>query len=338
MTASSETAKPESAAPGQINYSALQQAVQGPQRWRHIGVTGLLIIPLSILVGGSLNAAAGDTFTSVMTSAGLYIGGITAAIGYGVYFWKKSAAEQAAFEKFLADNGWGGPGFESFDDVATSLLGVGRDEHLKHAFSGRYHGLTFRGLVYEYTTGSGKSQQTHSIANLHFILSQQFPLLLLDDKKNNTWMFSDLPNRIDGGKQLQVEGDFNSRYKLTVLPGTEQEVLQLLTPDFMAELMNNPEAGDIELEADKLFIICPSGNLNYQTIFKMFTTADIVLKHLNEVADTWQASSSPESMETMAATALTPRSQVFKARHVGIATLAGVALYLIFLLLQLASR
>jgi hypothetical protein len=322
-----------------VNFYAFDSMPRASKAWLLLCVPPIIAF-IALCVAGVIQAGGYQG-----PSSGNGGGGWTAALficgflmfgsGIGMYVWQQSKRQKAAFAAFVMGNGWTLAEAGSLDNVATSLLGAGRDQQASQAFDGEYQGRPFHGLVYQYTTGSGKSQETHTFANLYFELSQAFPLIVLDNKSGQLFgLFSDLPDRIPNGKPLQLEGDFNEHYRVTVLPGTEQEVLQFMTPDFMSELLQAPKQADIEIEGDKLFIIASinDGNLsadfNGPTLKELFAASDIVLKHLGEVAFSWQASSSPDAVASMAATALAPRTKVmFGRRHVGITGIAGILVY-----------
>jgi len=324
--------------PQTINYQAYDNMHHASKAWFLLAVpcVGAFIALLVVAIlqanqpqygSSGVSGLAGPVFLTFFV---LLIGTVL------IYAWRQSKYLDAAFSQFLLDNSFV-PETGGMDMVATSLLGIGDSQKVLLAFTGQYQGRTMHGVIYQYKTGNGKSRETHNYANLYFELSQQFPLIVLDSKGPGlAGLFDQLPERIPNGKTLQLEGTFNDTYRVTVLPGTEQQVLQFLTPDFMSELLQVPEHTDIEIEGNKLFIISEvnDGNLYYgfnePTLQHLFATSNIALKHLNEVAFSWQASSSADTVHQMAATALVPRTKVMLGRrHVGIGGLAGFIVYLL---------
>lgn len=322
-----------------VNYEAFDNMPHTSKRWLPLSAPPILafiaLCVVAVLQAGSYQGPSDSKGGGGWVVWLSILGFVMCVASIGLYAWRQSVRQKAAFAQFVLENGWS-LSDESIDDtVATSLLGIGRDPRASQGFTGQYHGRTLHGVVYQYTTGSGKSQEVHTYANLYFELNQEFPLIVLDNKGNNLLgLFSTLPDRIQGGIPLHLEGNFNDTFRVIVLPGTEQEVLQFLTPDFMSELLMAPKQTDIEIEANKLFVIMSinSGNFNVDftgpTLNQLFMTADIVLKQLGEVAFSWQASSSPDSVAQMAATALAPRSSAMLGkRHVGVGSAVSIVVY-----------
>jgi len=261
-----------------------------------------------------------------------FLVGIPMVIG-GLYLWsKRENQKKQAFASFLLTNGWQYDPLGEGDYVATSLLGVGHDQSIVTGFGGTYRGRSMHAVHYRYVTGNGRSQEEHDFLDVCIDIEQTLPLIVLDSKRNKIMgIFRDLPERIQGGKKLELEGDFNDKFDVTVMPGSEQEVLEFLTPDFMQTLMSGPQQTDIEMEANKTFAIMHVSTFNYVSLTQLFAAADIVLDQLDKIAGTWQASTSSEGLESMAAEALAPRSKlILKPKHVGITSALVLIAWLIY--------
>jgi hypothetical protein len=330
--------------PTDINYEAFDSTPRPSKVWTYLIAAGFGLA-MAGLVYGVIQAGppySPDQPLSGSSGAASFSGLIIAFASIVIYARQKSAYGKSVIRRFLADNGWRETA-PSKDDVATSLIGIGHGQKINQAFAGSYHGLDFTAVVYEYATGSGRSETTHYFTDLHFNLKQQYPLIVLDNRQDEHFSFlSSLPTRIPDSRELQLEGNFNERYKVSVLSGTEQEVLQVLTPDFMAELMDGGGKADIELEANKLFVIrhLVEGQITKPILEELFMAAAVVIKNLGELADTWQASSSPVAVQQIADTALSARQNIrVKPKYIGVAGLIGIGLYLLgFFLAYIARR
>lgn len=301
-----------------INYAALKPRDE-LKPWSYIILAGvvlffLALIVMSILEAGDYQAPHPVPSWEGMLPAGFGIFMALLSAGLIIYAWKEEKNQQKAFKRFLNDNGWKAlsKSARSKENVATSLLGVGYNQRMGDAFAGTYMGTPFVMAVYEYTVGYGKSSETHNFLNLHFKLPKKFPLIVLDDKRNNTFnVFSDLPSRIPNSRTLQFEGNFNERYRVTVLPGAERDVLHVLTPDFMAELLDEKAVMNGELVADNLFVMRGGETYDKKSLHNMFAFAGVMLKNLAELSPTWQSSSSAETIESIASTAIKPPHQAY---------------------------
>lgn len=346
---------------GAVDFSAFTSGRPVSKLPLSIGLFGLATFIVGIIGTAMISASVGDKNLSGVYGACIFAGFVIAAVGFIVYVYRRNKQLKAEFAAFLAANGWsltspssfnnvatslrhfsniatsllnvGQTNDSSFNNVATSLLNVGHDQAVKSEFSGRYHDLPFSGVIYEYTTGSGRYQQKHYFVNLHFTLMQNFPLVVLDDKRNNLFFISNLPERIPGSKSLQLESDFGDRFKITVMPESERDVLQVLTPDFMAELMDSQTNVDIELEANHLFLIQHLNRdpvtFDGKTLQALFATADVMLKNINEAARTWQASSSPETVQAMTERAMNARKRILlQPRRIGGLSIIAIVIYI----------
>ncbi|HXE09887.1 MAG TPA: hypothetical protein VN554_00495 [Verrucomicrobiae bacterium] len=326
----------------QINYSAFDNSRKGRSVWEYAAIAGVGIFVFFIVMMTvvSLSSSAGpDTALPGWLGFGFMATFILLILGLVLYSWQQSKEQQARLAMFILDNGWQSipDASGATADVATSLLGDGAQQRVTSAFQGTYMDKPFVMLMYQFVTGSGRSQETHYFLNLHFKLQQEFPLMVLDDRLNNPLkLFSDLPSRVPNGKTLQPEGNFSSRFRLTVLPGTEQDVLQVLTPDFMEELMQQTAVADSEIEASNLFVMRQATGYDKKSLQNLFAFASVMLKNLAELSPTWQASSSPATVEQMAETAMQPRATLLlkHRRHISYVSLVITLVYLAIFLLS----
>jgi hypothetical protein len=323
-----------SSPPAAVNYKAFSRERHTPWLFLMPGIIGAVAFFALLIMAMTQTARAHQPLNSdtELPHGGLIVLALTVVfISIGLSAWRRSKYLDTAYRQFLADNRWSGITEPSTDDVATSMMGIGHSQKISDSFSGTYHGMPFRAVIYKYTTGSGRSSTDHFFADLHFELKQTFPLIVLDNKASEHFKFVDDLPRISDTHELQLEGNFNSQYKVSVMPGTEQEVLQVLTPDFMAELMNGSLKVDAELEANKLYIV-KHGPTHWQAadLQALFAMADVMTKNLGELAGTWQASSSTSTVAAMTDTALVARQKaILQPQHwVGIGTVIVIIVYL----------
>lgn len=318
-----------------VNYEAFTSPLKVSKKWLYVGVASTGLMFPALICADAVNHSHPDNIAATLLALTTLICFIGFLAGFFIYSTQKNTARGLRFFQLLSDNGWSLTLEPGLEHVATSLLGIGNYPGTGVSFAGKYRGVDMYAVTYKFETGSGKSRQVHSFTNLYFYLGGVFPLMVLDDKKNDElFSVSDLPERIKGGQALKLEGDFNDRFKVTVLPGSEREVLQLLTPDFMQEMYQTPAKANVEIEADKLFIITKSNEFSLQNLQNLFGMADVVLKNISEVSDTWQASSSPQTIETMAVEALTPRAHALtKRKGVSIGAILIVVFYVAVMLL-----
>ncbi|GAA2534999.1 hypothetical protein GCM10009860_14200 [Microbacterium mitrae] len=106
---------------------------------------------------------------------------------------------------------------------------------------------------YQYTTGSGKSQQTHHWGYVAVRLENLLPHIVLDAEGNNGFFGSNLPIRIDRDQHLSLEGDFDRYFRLYCPQGYERDALYLFTPDVMVRFIDNAAELDVEIIDDWVY-------------------------------------------------------------------------------------
>ncbi|MBX3086914.1 MAG: hypothetical protein KF742_00370 [Cryobacterium sp.] len=116
---------------------------------------------------------------------------------------------------------------------------------------------------YRYTTGSGKNKRTHHWTYLALKLDRRLPQMVLDSKLNNT-ILSNLPAIFTRSQVLELEGDFNSKFKLYCPKEYETDALYIFTPDLMSALMDKAAALDVEVVDDWIFFYA-NGQLDLST-------------------------------------------------------------------------
>jgi hypothetical protein len=103
---------------------------------------------------------------------------------------------------------------------------------------------------YQYTTGSGKNQQTHQFNFMQIKLPRAVPHLFINSKKNAV-----NPDTFEYQVQkIKLEGDFTKHFDVLAPPNYHVDTLQILTPDVMAALIDYGQNYDFELIGDSLYI------------------------------------------------------------------------------------
>lgn len=315
------------------SFSAFTTKPKISKIWILAGLLGIVLTVLSLIIDSKYDLHEPQKAyyeTDVLFCLGIliFLAGLT------TYAARQRSASYKLLAQFIADNGWSVDEETNTEHVATTLLGIGEEQGASICFSGNYGGFEMHAVAYVYVTGSGRSRRTHNYTNLCFKLNKEFPLILLDDKKNDFLMMTDLPSGIRGSKPLRLEGHFNKRFNVSVLPETEQQVLQLLTPDFMEELYNSRSTANVEIEGNNLFVITKANDFTQSNLRNLFGIADTVLQNVVQVSDTWQASSSPEAVSEMTQQALAPRRSLGLNTKKGLSvTVVAAIVYLTYVLL-----
>ncbi|WP_345751852.1 hypothetical protein [Microbacterium rhizophilus] len=107
---------------------------------------------------------------------------------------------------------------------------------------------------YQYTTGSGKNQQTHRWGYVAIHTGTPLPHIVLDAVGNNSVFGSNLPARFAKAQRLSLEGDFDRYFTLYCPEGYERDALYLFTPDVMARFVDSAAQLDVEIIDEWLFL------------------------------------------------------------------------------------
>lgn len=133
-------------------------------------------------------------------------------------------------------------------DGALFRLGSGRS--IRDVVGGTYLDRPITLFNYGYETGSGKNRRVYHYTVFELQFDTAMPDILLEKRS----LFSDdsLMSRLP--EHIQLEGDFNKEFNLTIKKGYEVEALEVFTPDVMAELMDRCRGLSLEIVNDHLFI------------------------------------------------------------------------------------
>jgi hypothetical protein len=107
---------------------------------------------------------------------------------------------------------------------------------------------------YQYTTGSDKNKTTHTWGYLAFQLERRLPHMVLDARKNNQLLASNLPASFRRDQRLSLEGDFDRHFTLYCPRAYERDALYVFTPDLMALLIDESSSFDVEIVDDWMFV------------------------------------------------------------------------------------
>jgi len=307
------TAKP-------INLSALSEHRKILRLWLSVVAAGLLIFAGMLLLSYFvLNAPSlvheAARYRRAEQALGITeLGGVALSVlAYFRYLTIKNNYHDLVFDQFVKDNGWTAKERYSMDKVASTLLSVGESYEQGFGFGGVYDGHPFSCLIFEYIATDSK---TRRFICLSFHLSKAYPMILIDNKRNNHRMPGDTDpmERIPKGVELRLEGDFNHFYHVSMLKGEEKEAMIILSPDFMVALEDHAsDKVDVEIGNKRLFLVYDADYYSERNIKSIFGVAEVVLAKIDKVSKTWLASSSNDEKQVVALRAdAARRSMIFR--------------------------
>ncbi|WP_051701454.1 hypothetical protein [Mycetocola saprophilus] len=233
------------------------------------GLGALLLLPLagvlmSSVGGGSAGGSWAAFFVQLVISAGIVWG--VWALFRGMR--NRGDNNPIRMFSFARDNGFGYTPATNNINYPGMIFNTGYDRvafDRVHALPGqRYFDIgNFRfkfGNQYVNPwldrTGSpaGRRELWSTWGYMVFQLDRRLPHIVLDAHANNKLGFSNLPYTPDASQRLSLEGDFNRYFTLYGPVGYERDVMQILTPDVMALLIDNAAPFDVEIIDDLMFI------------------------------------------------------------------------------------
>lgn len=167
-----------------------------------------------------------------------------------VWMASKAGRRVLILQQFCVDNGLKFSENVDLQSQTGSVFNKGYANVGRNSISGKFADASFSLFDYQYTTGSGKNRRTYSLGVTQINLARKFPHILLDNKKDNSVSGFEF----DSSQKLELEGGFNKIFNVYGPKEYEIEVLQILNPHVMSALIDMPEAFDIEIIGDKLYI------------------------------------------------------------------------------------
>lgn len=231
------------------NFSPLERKVPFQEILSHVvgvlkngsGLTVLVLLLIITLIVVSLNERA-------------YFIGIVIFSAFGFVLYGRAARKHILIGDFARQNNL--TYFSGKPDIER--VGVIFNEgHSRSIADGlRSNNGDFAEIAnYTYTTGSGKSSQTHTFGYMCVRLPRRLPHLLLDAKSNNLFgKISNLPSIFGPGQTLALEGDFNNYFTLYAPREYQRDALYVLTPDIMQLFIEESGSYDIEIIDDLMYI------------------------------------------------------------------------------------
>ncbi|WP_437583684.1 hypothetical protein ACSAGD_00195 [Paramicrobacterium sp. CJ85] len=117
--------------------------------------------------------------------------------------------------------------------------------------------ITIGNLAYQQRTSRGGATN-HTWGFITVQLDRRFPHTILDSRTNQGFSGGALPHQYQGGA-VQLEGDFARHFWLFCPAGYDSDIRFLLTPDLMADLIDEGSSFDVEIIDDRLLFYKPGG-------------------------------------------------------------------------------
>ncbi|MDO8336121.1 MAG: hypothetical protein Q7T74_05080 [Candidatus Saccharibacteria bacterium] len=238
-----------------LDYTALSRPVSRAEKLHHkdfraVIVVGILFIisfittVIGIFLHGNFTLVAACAFGSALFLLG----------GIALY---QSIDNTIRLALFVQQNNLIYKEDVPYDNRAGIIFHEGRDKTFITLISATKQIFSEIG-VYEFTTGSGKNETTHTFSFVKIKLPRRLPNMVLDSKANNTFgKISNLPTGLSSNQRLSLEGNFDSYFTLYTPAEYKTDALYIFTPDVMQALVDSAKDYDCEVIDDNFYIYIP---------------------------------------------------------------------------------
>lgn len=236
-----------------------------------VGISLLLLIPLLILLSGDVPP---EVLTTMCVSGVLSSAVAPCIVIYVLYL----LGQEILMARFAEANGikyYKGPLQAPRDGM---IFNEGHAQRFSTLFE-----LTGKSVSeignFEYTTGSGRSQEVHRYEYIRMKLPRNLPNIILDSRSNNGVLgLARLPVYLETAQELELEGDFNKYFKLYAPTGYATDALYIFTPDVMQLMIAATAKYDSEIIDDNLYMFT-KGAFNFHNntkIEELMNIADLI--------------------------------------------------------------
>lgn len=154
-----------------------------------------------------------------------------------------------------------------------------REGRLFNIVAGTILGLPAELFNYEYKSGTGKYSVTHSITGLQITFKGLVPQFSVIEKRET---IDSILRPRPGQYAHDLEGDFFKYYKLYVTDNQEIEILEILTPEIMAFMIDKSKHFSFEFVENQLFIYQNHYIANSKDLTAFVTLARMLLERLQK--------------------------------------------------------
>jgi hypothetical protein len=238
------------------------------------------------------------------------------------------------FNRFIRDNHWLHEESDRNNKIPDILLSAGGSHEQGDSFKGNFAGHTFTCFLCEFVAFDS---QVRSYICMSFKLSRSYPTIIVGNK-NNDHIFrqseGDIAYRIPDGISMQLEGDFNSKFRVMTTKRDQKHTLEVLTPDILEIITDYTLYNiDVEIQGKDFYLMCASDSYSERNMKAIFDMSSRTLGKLDHLSKSWLASEKSEEKIIAQRAYETHEKLIFKVDYVSMAiliimTILGVVLLL----------
>ncbi len=259
-----------------INYSAFNKPVKPVYLWLKLFTLSVIFATMVGFYMGKHGLWDSDSHQADVVGY-IFLAAILSAIVFlCISLYSYNRRHDRRLETFAEDNGWRRSRRDHDSAIPNAFEELFDSVSVGFDIIGPYKRLPMRLSTLWCTPGIFSN-----VICLKIYIPKTVPFIALLSKADAidhlVSIFSSKPENV---RSLQLEGNFNDSYKLFVREDTESDVLEVLTPDVMQDLLSISKPSSISLGGNELSLFLPSDNFTEEKLIRLFATADVVIKDL----------------------------------------------------------
>jgi len=166
------------------------------------------------------------------------------------YLYARSKVEHQFMREFAAAIGYSYLPTGDIKSIKAKFITVGHSQVIKDILFGIHNGFPIRIFTYYFTVRYGRAASYQRYIVFEATFHSKMPPIILNNR--SVMSLSSIPVHSDNF--LQLEGDFNKYFSISVSKNYELEAYEIFTPDVMAILIDKAKKLNFEFIDDKLYI------------------------------------------------------------------------------------
>lgn len=164
----------------------------------------------------------------------------------------------------------------SLDGFSGRIFSIGYGQRAADCMSGVYKSFPFRIFTFYYTTGYGKSAQTH--INTVFALVYPKPMLHIVLNPPGSMLANEL--ELSDVERVELEGGFSDTCKLYVAKGKQMEAREIFQPDVMQEILASFASTTLEISGNGVYLMRTGSFSNRKAFLDLVALVDGLMDKL----------------------------------------------------------
>ena len=162
-----------------------------------------------------------------------------------------------------------------------SIFNIGREIKFSDMVTGSYDQWPLLLYIYSYSIGYGKNKHTSTQTVMSIAFNCKLPSFMMQKPTSDSEIFKEfydeIAKKFGGLQRVSLEGNFDKHFSVWINPGTQDDVLSILTPDVM-ELLLGLDQYEVELTKEgTLYIYSAKDITKKQQLKDMYSVVQTII-------------------------------------------------------------